>query len=201
VITAIPPPEQCKILNQKANGPTPAPLFLEFADQVKWDLKSLVDDAMAWLNSQEASAVSKVGTLSASQFMDLMNPYVGQETISNFQRIIYSQSIFCTELPALEQNQLLFELQELQQIGAMAGHQCLKYLDRKLKPQCLALYSLDDLRALFLFLFGTIIAVGYARPTIKHPDFPSEVSTRSTECQHGSPEDRMKAGSEKLCMK
>jgi hypothetical protein len=134
---------------------------------------------MAWLSTPGASTTSKVGTLAAPQFLNLMNPYVDDNMISNFQGMLYSESISHTEPPALKKHQLKFQVQELQQIGAMAGHQCLKYLDRRLKPQCLALCSLDDLRALFLFAVGTIIAVGFTRPLKEHPDFPSQVSTHT----------------------
>jgi hypothetical protein len=41
---------------------------------------------MAWLSTPGASTTSKVGTLTAPQFLDLMNPYVEENMISNFQR-------------------------------------------------------------------------------------------------------------------
>lgn len=62
---------------------------------------------------------------------------------------------------------------ELQQIGAIAGQKILSALDYKLRPQNLAKSSKQDLEALFLVVFGTILAVGYTAPTMNYPAFPS----------------------------
>lgn len=57
---------------------------------------------------------------------------------------------------------------------AMAGHQCLKWLDRKLKPYFLGTCSAQDLQALMLLVFGTIFSVASATPMVEHPAFPTD---------------------------
>jgi hypothetical protein len=172
-LIAIPPPELRHIINQKTNGLASAPLSLEYAAQIKWDLPSLCCDMVNWLNNPQISAISKVGTLSAPQFLDLVTPHLEENVISDFQRMLYTESLSYIEPVAPEKRHLRLKVNELQQIGALSGHNCLEYLDRKLKPQSLALCSLDALRALFLLLVGTSLAVGYAKPTMEHPPFPS----------------------------
>ena len=171
-LIAIPPPELRNIINQKTNGLASAPLSLEYAAQIKWDLPSLCCDMVDWLNNPQLSTISKVGTLSAPQFLDLVTPHLEKNVISDFQRMLYTESLSYIEPVAPEKRHLRLKVNELQQIGALSGHNCLGYLDRRLKPQSLALCSLDDLRALFLLLVGTSLAVGYAKPTMEHPPFP-----------------------------
>jgi len=60
------------------------------------------------------------------------------------------------------------------QLFAMSGHQCLKWLDRKLKPYCLSKCSIMDLRALLFLVYGTLHAVVNAIPTTEHPLFPTD---------------------------
>lgn len=60
------------------------------------------------------------------------------------------------------------------ELFAMAGHQCLKWLDRKLKPYLLATCSSQDLQALMLLVFGTIYSVASATPAVEHPVFPTD---------------------------
>jgi hypothetical protein len=60
------------------------------------------------------------------------------------------------------------------ELFAMAGHQCLKWLDRKLKPYFLATCSSLDLQALMLLVFGTIFSVARATPAVEHPLFPTD---------------------------
>jgi hypothetical protein len=60
------------------------------------------------------------------------------------------------------------------QLFAMSGHQCLKWLDRKLKPYCLSKCSIIDLRALLFLVYGTLHAVVNAIPVTEHPLFPTD---------------------------
>lgn len=139
-------------------------ISLDFASQVTWDLGALVNDIVDWLNDPMVSVTSKVGTLSSPQFLDLIKPSIKENTRINFQRMIYAISLAYTQPTAPDRDDLSIE--ELHQIGSVAGHGLLKELDERLKPQSLNDCSGDDLRALFLLVFGTILAVGYTKPEI-----------------------------------
>jgi hypothetical protein len=55
---------------------------------------------------------------------------------------------------------------------AYLGHECLKMLERQLRPTSLSPCNQDHLQALFLLLFGTLISVGLAEPIFDLPPFP-----------------------------
>jgi hypothetical protein len=123
-----------------------------------------VDDVVDWLNSPQISTRSKVGTLSSPNFVELIEPHVGFENMLNFQRMLYAESLAYIQPTTEEQHHL--SIQELQQIGAITGHNFLKFLDEKLRPQSLQQCSKEDLHALFLLIVGTILAVGYTDPVV-----------------------------------
>ena len=62
---------------------------------------------------------------------------------------------------------------DLENIRSFAGTSVLRHLERVLSNIALAETSLKEMKALFLILFGTIIAVGYSQP-VGHDE---EVST------------------------
>ncbi len=96
--------------------------------------------------------------------MELIEPHVGFENMLNFQRMLYAESLAYIQPKTEEQHHL--SIQELQQIGAITGHNFLKFLDEKLRPQSLQQCSKEDLHALFLLVVGTILAVGYTDPVV-----------------------------------
>jgi hypothetical protein len=134
---------------------------LDFASHVVWDLTALVNDIVDWLNNSEAAKTSKAGTLSSPQFFDLVQPVVEDDMRMNFQRMIYGISLAYTQLTGADREHL--HIRDLLQTGSIAGHSLLKALDEKLKPQSLKRCSRDGLQALFLLVFGTILAVGYTQ--------------------------------------
>lgn len=135
-------------------------ISLEFASQVTWDLDALVDDIVGWLNVPFLSETSKVGIMSSPQFLAIIKGSIEDSIGVKFQRMIYAISLAYTQPTASDKHQL--STGELYQIGSMAGHDLLQYLDERLKPQPLSQCSQNDLRAMFLIVFGTILAVGYA---------------------------------------
>ncbi|KAH9214241.1 hypothetical protein DL95DRAFT_462229 [Leptodontidium sp. 2 PMI_412] len=149
-----------RIGNEKSIAPTLANISLEFGSQVTWDLGALVDDIVDWLNNPQLSETSKVGTLSSPRFLELVSESSGPKAGSLFQQMIYAIS------SAYTRNDGSFLIaEELHQFGSIAGHDFLTYLDEKLKPMSLARCSHSEMRALFLWVFGTILAVGYAQPS------------------------------------
>jgi hypothetical protein len=158
----IPSPELRALLHAKSKALELAGISLQFASQVKWNLEALVDDIVTWLNAPNLSQTSKVGTLSSPQFIEIIQPTMKDDTYMFFQRMLYTESLAYTQSTSPHKHFL--SINELHQIGAVAGHTWLKTLDEKLKPQCLSTYSKGQLYALFLLLIGTILAVGYTRP-------------------------------------
>jgi hypothetical protein len=142
----------------------------------------------AWLNDPSSSSMSKVGSMSSPQFKALVQPYFGDEASFNFQWMIsavslaHSQQILpprlddhsseSTKLPERSEQGNNPIIMVLQRIGAVAGHQFLIFLDKKLTPQSLATLSKEDLQALFLMIMGTILAIEYAQPMKEFPPFP-----------------------------
>jgi hypothetical protein len=86
--------------------------------------------------------------------------------------MLYAQSLAYTRSPISDTG--YFSARELQQIAALAGHSFLLELDRKLTPTHLASCSQEGLEALFLVIFGTTLAVGYASPVAYSPPFPMQ---------------------------
>ncbi|KAG4443885.1 hypothetical protein IFR05_000651 [Cadophora sp. M221] len=146
--------------SEKSIASTLASISLEFGSQVTWDLGVLVDDIVDWLNNPRLSKTSKVGTLSSPRFLELVGESSGPKAGSLFQQMIYAISRAYTR-----NDGPLLTAEELHQFGSMAGHDFLRCLDEKLKPMSLARCSHSDMRALFLWVFGTILAVGYAEPS------------------------------------
>jgi hypothetical protein len=164
-------------------------ITLEFDSQITWSLESLTKEMIAWLNDPSSSSTSKVGSMSSPQFQALVQPSFGDEASIKFQRMMTAISLAHTQqnLPHARlddhssESTTLHErseqgnnpiIMELQRIGAVAGHQFLMFLDKKLTPQSLATLSKEDLQALFLMIMGTILAIGYAQPVKEFPTFP-----------------------------
>lgn len=72
----------------------------------------------------------------------------------NFQIMLYAVSLAFTQANAKHKNTL--DVLELHQIGTINGHEILKYLEKRLKPQSLKGASFIDIQVLFLVVFGTI---------------------------------------------
>lgn len=105
-----------------------------------------------------------------------MKPAIGEDVVTGFQNMIYAQSLAYNHSKALEDSMTMFELQ---QIGGMAGHFCLAVLDKRMTPRALAACSVHELRALFIFIIGTIPSVGFNKPSTEFPVFPIQQACSS----------------------
>jgi hypothetical protein len=108
--------------------------------------------------------------MSSPKFLDLIKPAVGDDAATNFQRMMYAQTLAYHQSTSAGGQYVL----NMQQIGSMARHHWLAILDQKLIPQSLANGSKDDLQALFLLIIGIILAVGYTKPVCDFPLFPRD---------------------------
>jgi hypothetical protein len=86
--------------------------------------------------------------------------------------MLYAQSLAYTQQTSSDKHCL--SIAELQQVAGLAGHNFLMVLDQKLRPNFLASCPKSGLQALFLLVFGTILAVGYVSPVKESPIFPEE---------------------------
>jgi hypothetical protein len=127
-----------------------------------WDLEFLVDDMVGWLNKSTVFETSKVGILSSPRLLGLIQPFVEDDIMEQFYRKIYAISLAYTRPHTPDRHHLATP--ELLQIGSFAGHKFLRNLDKLLKPQHSRACSLDQLRALFLLIFGAVLATGYTSP-------------------------------------
>ncbi len=147
-------------------------ITLSFESQINWNLSTLTSDIAKWLDDTNDHSTSKVGMLSSPNFSSLAKDAVGPVACSNFQRMLYAQSLAYNQATEPDEEEL--GILELQHIGAVSGHAFLAELDQKLTPMALANSSHDSLQALFLLIFGTILAVGYSPPIDNSPIFPVE---------------------------
>ncbi|KAH8595430.1 hypothetical protein B0O99DRAFT_594602 [Bisporella sp. PMI_857] len=176
----IPAPDQQNLIINKGQNLSLSRIALEFTSEVTWDLGSIANDIVDWLNDPMASKTSKVGTLSSPRFLELVRSSIQENTIVDFQRMIYAISLAYTQPTSSDKHFLT--VSELYQVGSMAGHSFLRNLDKKLRPQSLKNCSCDDLRALFLLVVGTILAVGYVEEVAN--DTPLSDTEMFSKLQH-----------------
>jgi hypothetical protein len=170
----IPPPHALGSVLENTGKLALRTITLNFRSQITWNLPALVLELVEWLNTPQLSTTSKVGLLSYPSFLDLVEPYVGAEISISFQRMLYAESLAYTQPTSDEKHHL--SVPELQQIGAVAGHNVLTFLDLKLKSDSLRSASKHDLEAMFLLLVGTILAVGYSNPKMSAENPVSRMS-------------------------
>lgn len=176
--TDIPTPDRLVLAVAKSKLLALSTITLDFASYVAWDIAALTEDTVQWLNSPLDSEVSKVGILSSPEFLKLIEPFLGWSERLDFQRMIYATTLAYSQPDAPDKHTL--NPHELYQIGAITGHNVLKLLDEKLRPQSLKDRSQQDLLTLFLLVFGTILAVGYTESDTKLFDASSIVGAISS---------------------
>jgi hypothetical protein len=174
--TALPSPETQNMILRKTKNLTTTAITLDVGGQLKWDIQSSINNIVSWLNGSDSSNTSM---LSAPEFLTLVKSTLGDETGTNFQRLIYAQSLAQTQGSASEAPYL--SEAELNYIGAMAGHHCLTFLDQRLSTQSLSSCSRDELQVLLFLLLNTISAVSSTSTVAPFCDFPLD------EVSHGPP--------------
>jgi hypothetical protein len=139
-------------------------IALDFASMVTWNLDSLTDDVVQWLNDPSASQTSKVGILSSPTFLNIVNSCGFGDTKFGavFQKVMYTETLIYTN--GHEWDRPSFTIEDLKMIGALSGQKWLELLEKQLKPHILASRTKEQLQLLFLLVFGTILAVGYTGP-------------------------------------
>jgi hypothetical protein len=123
---------------------------LEF--DVTWTLSNIITEVAAFLSSRSTEPTSKVGILSSPSFVQLIQHHIFPERAALFQAMLYGTS-FSNGHPD----------QVLERLGVSAGDKFLTCLNKELNSQPLFTLSMEKRQALFLLIFGTILAIGYTR--------------------------------------
>ncbi|KAL2065243.1 hypothetical protein VTL71DRAFT_2912 [Oculimacula yallundae] len=156
----ITPPVDDEALLQDILGSTVREISIEFATPVIWDLNTLVEDTVNWLMDPGLSDTSKVGILASPQFLELTrgpdSSRAQCDAGNNFSTMIYT-----TSRAHVGQNGPVLTVEDYSRFGGATGHAFLVYLDSILKPAALRQCSQGELQTAFLWVFGTILAVGY----------------------------------------
>lgn len=106
-------------------------ISLEF--EVTWTFSSIIADVTAFIASRSIRLTSLVGTLCSLGFVQLLQDDIPPTVAHRFQTMLYSasfsyghahQSMYDEDMP----------MATLRQLGNRAGHEFLKYLDKRLNP-------------------------------------------------------------------
>lgn len=124
---------------------------------------SLTVNIVHWLNWQTSIETPR---LSAAEFFAVIRPVVPDGIASRFQRLIYGESYSSRSSNCLTEA-------DFHHMGAIAGQDCLSFLDKKLTRQSLASCSKDELQILFFVVVNTISAISDTRPVSHFETLPS----------------------------
>jgi hypothetical protein len=156
-------------------------VYLEFDDQVEWDLAAL-SKTLALLMSQNdrVPTMSKVGILSSLRFQQLLSPLISSKLGSYFRLMMHTSSIIYNLGP--QDFYCGIPLADFYALRCQAGANVLMGLENLLRPAELANATPDKLQAIFLLLFGTTLAVLYnerLEDETANMVCPSEIEARS----------------------
>ena len=138
-------------------------IVTDFDDNIEWTVHTLCSELALWMFDDDAipGPTSLVGLLSSSAFERLiLETKCG--AISTPLRLFLELSsvLYCSNGQSSYAGCSPCELWEFQ---ASMGSKVLRSLDAALGAPTLMASSLDDLKALFLVVLATIIAVGYSK--------------------------------------
>ena len=141
---------------------------LAFENRIGWDVDTLCAELAQWMLDDDAqpASTSLVGILSSLAFEKLIVPLLGpllSENICTNLRLFVelSSALYCSN------GQIAYagcRSSELWGVQAYVGTKVLQSLDVAMTNVFSAKASLAELKALFLALLATIIAVSYSRP-------------------------------------
>lgn len=134
-----------------------------FEDAMQWDVHTLCSELILWMSDNDAQpgSTSLVGILSSIAFELLIFPFVGRDLSMHLRLLVeltatlYSsggQASYAGRQPST-----------LWSIHAYFGSKVVQSLDVALSTASLERSSLEQLKALFLVLLATIIAIGYSK--------------------------------------
>ena len=135
----------------------------------------MVSEFAGWMSDKHAlpASTSRVGILSSAKFTELIRTIADEDLTRTFRLLVESSSVLYNYNGQPDFFWKDYDMDDLESIRSFAGTSVLRHLERVLSNITLAKTSLKEMKALFLILFGTIIAIGYSQP-IGHNE---EVST------------------------
>ena len=135
-----------------------------FDPEVCWDLGTMASDCAEWIlgKSVKPRAKNRVWTFSSFDAECLLSPFVDANLSKALRVLVETSSILRNW--GMDTSYSDYSSSDLWSIRSFAGSQLLQGLERALNLQRLAESSEDVLKALFLVILGTIIAVGYSTP-------------------------------------
>ncbi len=135
----------------------------------------MVSEFAGWMSDKHAlpASTSRVGILSSAKFVQLVRTIADEDLTRTFRLLVESSSVLYNHDGQPDVCWKDYYMDDLESIRSFAGTSVLRHLERVLSNIALAETSLKEMKALFLILFGTIIAVGYSQPAGRN----QEVST------------------------
>ncbi|RYP22515.1 hypothetical protein DL765_001573 [Monosporascus sp. GIB2] len=135
-------------------------------------LESMVSNVFTWILNNKALDQSVVGMLCSGRFSELSRPLVDGELAAKFRVLLYSSSLaYVYDSRATYDSDLTID--DLRRITYAMGSDLLQDIDKMLSPHMLAKFSQEQLRVLFLALFGVTLAIAYSAAIEDSPSFPS----------------------------
>lgn len=135
-------------------------VILEFDDQVEWNLTALSKDWALWMSqNNRVPTMSKVGIMSSLRFQQILNPWISTKLGSYFRLMMHTSSIVYNHGPQDYYCGIPYD--DFYALRSHAGTNILIGLEDLLRPAELAKATVEKLRAIFLILFGTVLAVLY----------------------------------------
>lgn len=135
-------------------------VILKFEDQVEWNLTALSKDwALCMSQYDRVPTMSKVGIMSSIRFQRILSPWIPTKLGSYFRLMMHTSSIVYNHGPQRRYCGISYD--NFYALRSHAGTNVLIGLEDLLRPAELAKATLDKLKAIFLLLFGTVLAVLY----------------------------------------
>ena len=135
--------------------------------EVYWDIDAISLDFAQWMSTQHLTPVStsRVRILSSFTLPRLISSLVPGNLGQNVR--LFVETSLALNDGCLQVYYAGHHPTDLWRIGSFIGNKVLEDLEKALSNTVLAKVSLMELKALFVVLFGTIIAVGHASQGIQ----------------------------------
>jgi hypothetical protein len=136
------------------------PISLEYEGHIVWDITELSRDWASWICRNDRNPnVSKIGVMSSLRFQHMITPCISNPLAGYFRLLMYTSSIIYNHGPQPSYSR--FALGDFFKVRSITGAKVLAGLDKLLRPAELARATVEKVRAVFLMLFGTTLAVLY----------------------------------------
>lgn len=141
--------------------------------EVNWDMEDLTGVVTDWLITPASSRISMVGTLSSKHFSNMVGRHLDSNLANRSRMFLYAVSLAHVQVGNMSDSHYL-SLPDLQNITCVLGRDLLGQLDRLVSPTELARATKERCEAIFLVLYGTLLAVSYSYCRGTWPTFPPD---------------------------